>query len=250
LINEICQKIKDRRKELGYSLEYTVERTKLYPSVIRDIEEGRLENINSAYIKGFLKIYAAFLNVDLENCLEEITQVSLSTDTRKRTKSGPSKNIFKTIIQLWAKVPSQVKRKIVVVLIGIALLWSFLNAVKFISNKIFLLFKKKPIEQAKQINTPSIPAVLVEQKSGASVIVSANKECYLSVLSDGKLVFKGFLHRGDIETWLGNKEVELKINDGSAVDLEINGKSIPKLASTPKPIKSLKITPTGISVDK
>jgi len=249
VIGEICQKIKDKRKELGYSLEYTVEKTKLYPSVIKDIEEGMLENINPAYIKGFLRIYAKFLNIDLENSLEEIAQVSFLESKPKKIKSDRNKKFFKVIVKSWGKISPETKRKAVVILLGIILLWSFLSATRFLVSKISLFFKKKPVEKVEQINKP-IPSLAIDEEQGISVIVSAKKECYLSVFSDGKVAFKGFLHQGDIETWLGDKEIELKINDGSAIDLEVNGKSIPKLASTPKPIKSLKITSSGISVDK
>ena len=76
MIKEICHKLSEKRKELGYDIEYAVDKTKLHPSVIRDIESGNLANINSAYTKGFMKIYASFLGVDLGNSLEEI---SLST---------------------------------------------------------------------------------------------------------------------------------------------------------------------------
>jgi len=67
---------------------------------------------------------------------------------------------------------------------------------------------------------------------------------------DGKLLFDGQLAEGAIETWRGDKEIEMKIRDGSAIALEVNGKDIPTLTSLRKPIKSLKITPSGIVIDK
>jgi len=60
MIKELCEKLKQKRRDLGYSIEYVVERTKLHPSMIRDIEEGNLINENPVYVKGFIKIYAAF----------------------------------------------------------------------------------------------------------------------------------------------------------------------------------------------
>jgi len=59
MIKELCNRLKEKRKELGYSIEYVVEKTKLHPLMIKDIEEGNLGNENPAYIRGFIKIYAA-----------------------------------------------------------------------------------------------------------------------------------------------------------------------------------------------
>ena len=75
MIKEVCNRLKEKRSELGYSIEYTVEKTKLYPSVIRDIEQGNLSNISSVYLKGFMKIYASFLGVDLGTALEEVNSL-------------------------------------------------------------------------------------------------------------------------------------------------------------------------------
>ncbi|MCK5393631.1 MAG: helix-turn-helix domain-containing protein, partial [Candidatus Omnitrophica bacterium] len=39
MIEELCHKLKNKRKELGYSIEHIVNKTKLSPSVIKNIEE-------------------------------------------------------------------------------------------------------------------------------------------------------------------------------------------------------------------
>jgi len=55
-IEELCVKLQQKRNDLGLTLEEVVEKTKLYPSVIRDIESGNLGNISKAYLKGYIKI--------------------------------------------------------------------------------------------------------------------------------------------------------------------------------------------------
>jgi len=72
MIKELCSKLKEKRIELGYSIDYVVDKTKLHPSMIRDIEEGNLSSENPTYVRGFIRIYASFLKVDLGSALEEI----------------------------------------------------------------------------------------------------------------------------------------------------------------------------------
>jgi len=71
-MNEISFRLKEKRKELGLRVEEVVEKTKLHPSVIHDIEEDNFSNISTAYLRGFVRIYARFLNVDLESFIKDL----------------------------------------------------------------------------------------------------------------------------------------------------------------------------------
>ena len=121
MIHEICNKLREKRKELGYSLEHTVEKTKLHPSMIRDIESGNLSNINPIYLKGFLKIYAAFLGVDATKALEEIsTQPQLSKKHRKiKSRDEGRLSVGKRFFKTLKNIPPEVKRY---ALVGLAVL--------------------------------------------------------------------------------------------------------------------------------
>lgn len=248
MIEEVCRKLKEKRAELGYSIEYTVEKTKLYPSVIKDIEAGQLAKISPAYVKGFIKIYAAFLGVDLGTALEEIAASAPSRSIPRKIKiqdTAANASILKT----YAKFSPQVRQKIFIILGGAVLLWGFFSVSKFAVRKISGVFKSKPAEESVPVK-PQDTSLSLDEAEGITVVVTARKDCFLRVTSDGRLLFEGVLNQGVVETWTGNKEVEFNIKDGSAVALAVNGKSIPTLTTIPKPIKSLKITPTGISVDK
>lgn len=58
--------LKAIREEKGYSIEGVTKKTKISPSVLRALEEGRLDNIDPVYLKGFLKMYCRFLGIDWE----------------------------------------------------------------------------------------------------------------------------------------------------------------------------------------
>jgi len=252
MIKELCNKLKEKRKELGYSIGYVVEKIKLHPSMIKDIEEGNLANENPIYIRGFIKIYAAFLKVDLGSSLEEIGAPKprvRKKESRIRKINGSI--IFNRIGSMVKKISPETRKKIIIILAGIALLWAFFSVSSFVVGKIVKFFTapKKNTQEVHKEEKSEAAAVLPESEKLVATL-TAKKNCFLRVVVDGNLLFEGVLKKGARETWQGDKEIELKIRDGSAIALEVNGRSIPTLTSLRKPIKSLKITPSGIVVDK
>lgn len=263
MISEVCYKIKEKRRVLGYSIEDVVNKTKLHPTVIEDIENNNFNNISPIYLKGFIKMYASFLEVDIGEALDEIgssnksakaAKVSEVQDTELVSKS--KSNILKGLKEKAKMLSPELKRKIFIGLAGVVGLWFSFIAIKFVVVNISKAFKHKPkitenvpIETAVTSSVASKP-VPVEEVAGVTVALTAKKRCFLRVTVDGKILFEGILNSGSVETWKGKEEIELKISDGSAIQLEVNGRAIPILASIRKPIKSLKITSSGISVDK
>ena len=248
MIEELCKKIKEKRAELGHDIEYTVEKTKLHPAVIRDIEDGNFGKVNPIYIKGFIKIYANFLGIDIGNALDEIGPPKQQIKKDNIFKKVEGKAVFNRIVQAIKKVSAETKRKISIVVLVIVAIFAIFNIGKFIVNKVSQFFKQKPKVVKKENESQAPLAVVVADE--LSVSLTTQRKCFIRAKVDGEILFEGVLDAGVIENWKGQEEIELKISDGSAVYLEVNGRAIPPLTSMRKPIKSLKITPSGISVDK
>lgn len=247
MLKEICDKLKQKRKELGYSIEYVVEKTKVYPLMIKDIEEGNLASVSPAYIKGFIKIYASFLGVDIGDSLDEITASNLLVKSKPKLKKIDSSIALKKISHALRRISLEARKKIVIVLAGIILLWLFIMFSSFVIRKISKIFTA-PVKKVQVVEEKAAAPFLETEEVVASV--TAKKNCFLKVIVDGKLLFKGILTKGARETWRGDKEIELEIRDGAAILLEANGRVIPTLTSLRKSIKSLKITSSGIVIDK
>ena len=251
MIVDTCKKIKDKRRELGHSIEYVVEKTKLAPSVIRDIEAGDFSNINAAYLRGFVKIYAAFLDVDVGGSLDEIEDV-------KREQSKPKLIRIQRRDPVKEEIPSKeanpenksssLQKNIVAAIVGVVLLTVALVAAIFIVRAVVGAFSRPAVVKSEA--GKSEEKVIVPQSNDLTASLTAKKKCFIRVVVDGKLLFEGVLEKGAVESWKADKEIEFKISDGSAIYLEVNGQAVPTLTAIRKPIKSLKITPSGISVDK
>jgi transcriptional regulator with XRE-family HTH domain len=234
---ELSRRLREKRKRLNLSIEEVVERTKLHPSVIKDIEAGRWEDINPTYLKGFIKIYCSFLGERFDEGLfkdiiheEEKPQPREVVDTRKN------------LVKLTSFFLEHIKL-ISVIALGIVLIWG----VSFLVSKI----REKSLSP--KVNTPSriiSQDVPLLQEDEFYVTLTVKRDCFVRVKLEGELVFEGILNKGVVETWKAKEEIDFKISDGSAVDVEVNGKLLPPLTKIRKPIKSLKITPSSISVEK
>lgn len=255
MISEVCYKIKEKRRILGYSIEQVVEKTKLHPMVIEDIEDNNLSNIGPAYLKGFIKIYASFLKIDLGTSLDEIEvekpaikaiNIQYGQDNETDKVGG---SFFAGLRRKAEAISPEIRKKIILVFVGLISLGFLFFAVKFAAVKISEAFKKNT-KITKKLPQQTIVPPPIEEVEGVTVALTAKKRCFLRVTVDGKILFEGILNSGSVETWKGDREIELKISDGSAIQLEVNGRAIPILASIRKPIRSLKITSSGISVDK
>ncbi len=266
MIEDLCIRIKDKRRELGYSIEKVVSETKLHPAVIRDIESCNLDNITPIYIKGFIKIYASFLGVEIKDELEQIQKKIRATvnNPKQKKESGqnPIFNFFKIIIKsmtkLISKISPQVRKNILLAVIILLIFWLGFLGVRFSFRKVLGFFRnrKQAVSQqqvekpAEEKNNQEPKPQLIGQLDQITAALTVKKPCFIKVISDGNLIFEGVLEKGEVETWRAEQELEFKISDGSAVYLEVDGQPIPKLSSIQKPIKSLIINSSGITVNK
>lgn len=59
------------REEKGYSVLEVSKNTKISVSVLNALEEGRIDNVDPIYLKGFIKMYCRFLGIKWEGFLKE-----------------------------------------------------------------------------------------------------------------------------------------------------------------------------------
>lgn len=72
------KRIKEKRKELGYSLEQISDNTKINVKFLRAIEEGNFKVLPQTYIKLFLKSYAQELNLNVQEILKDFEKYKFS----------------------------------------------------------------------------------------------------------------------------------------------------------------------------
>ena len=270
MIEEFCNKLKRRREELNLSLKEVVEKTKIHPSIIKDIEAGNLDKLSLVYLKGFLRMYAAFLGVELDEEVKDYISARQASSVNKYkvesevvkenlSESGLEEPKLKIPSFDFSNIDKEKLFRAVIILAGVVVLFFIIKGVFFSKHKTPLA--KKPSVSANKAggvgksrlrpHTQAISKTAVSSKSfkKSTITVKAKRKCFLKVKVNGDVVFEGILLRGVAETWQG-KEIEMQISDGSAIEIEVNGRLIGAITRIRKPIKSFKITPSGISVTK
>ena len=255
MIQDLCRRLKEKRRQFGFDLEEVVEKTKLHPSIIKSIEAGDLESINPIYLKGYIRIYASFLGVTIG---DELDEISPKREQRKTLKSPEPEKVSvppREPVDFSKMFTPEVKRNLMrvaaVLVVCIIAVFILSSLVRFAKKQIARSSQKQ--EAAQQTDGEAAQKAAVEEARAAGEMTASLKvkrDCFVRAKLDGKIVFEGVLRRGVVESWHAKKEIEFKISDGSSVDLEVNGKLYPPLSKIRKPIKSLRITPEGIFTDK
>ncbi len=80
--------------------------------------------------------------------------------------------------------------------------------------------------------------------------VKATVTTWLTVRSDGKVVFKGSLKKGGNESWSALKKIEISGKEVNLLEYEVNGKNIGKLGRRDSNARKVVVTPEGLLVEK
>ncbi|AGB40714.1 Helix-turn-helix protein [Halobacteroides halobius DSM 5150] len=71
-MEEIATKLKNQREQLGITLKEAAKDTKIRLEYLQAIESGNFSNIGQeVFLKGFLKIYSDYLNLDTKEIIAE-----------------------------------------------------------------------------------------------------------------------------------------------------------------------------------
>jgi len=75
-LKKIGQALKSKREELSYTLEHVSEITRINLTTLRNIEEGKLENVTGlVFIRGFIRNYAKLLGIESDWMIELLDAV-------------------------------------------------------------------------------------------------------------------------------------------------------------------------------
>ena len=98
-MNEFYKNLKALREEQGISLDEIHERTKISKSVLELIEDGKFENLNSTYLRLFLKAYCNEIGVNPDDALEDLKKYinpeKMPTEVTQKDNLEPKKFVKK-----------------------------------------------------------------------------------------------------------------------------------------------------------
>ena len=278
--------LKQARLRQGLSLEAIHEVTKIPMDSLRAIEEGyTIRTMSDFYYKGFLKIYAQYLDVDVTEVIDDYHKEALPKHINGMIEKEDVQDVLR---QFFTK--ERMKKIVIVggILLGFLLLFTMIRSCtkgepKQSTKKVVQAQKstpkvQKPVQKSqskvrvKKVATPkpapkSIPKPVVKTQVAKTVVapksfkspssavnknviltVRAKKNSWLRVKTDGDTVFQSTLNLGEVETWMANESIEISGKNINQLEFELNGKMIGSLGRKDSKAKKLVVTKDGLTV--
>ena len=263
------QILKQAREAKGLSLQAIHAATKIPMDILRALEEGyTVRTLTPFYYRGFVKIYAQYLGIDLISILGDYHPEQLPTSSK--TPKQSTFEIQNRLMRKQEKIQGMIK-VIVVLLAFFVVIKIFGFIIHKIKNRSVRTAQvtavptredkprreSVPVPKAAVVPVAPVGAASVsskkeEQKSGKKInlTVRAKKNSWLRIRADNTTVFQSTLNKGGVETWTANDEIELSGRNINLLEFEFNGRIIGPLGRENREVRKVVFTKDGLSVQK
>jgi len=272
---------KEAREAKGISLKTVHEATKIPMDALHAIEEGyRVRTLSPFYLKGFMKMYAQYLGIHVNEVIEDYHEEKLPQSVSKR-------NFEEDVAAKVSAIFPPERQKQVVVVLGILLaLFLILKVGGCLMRKVSSgpgaatarrpapvrrPERKKPLKiqasvsgQKEAVKTKSTPApketpkqpvqepppAPEKKKEHKNIVleVKVKRRGWIQVKTDGNLVFQSMLEEGTTETWQADKAIELSGKLIHDLQFTLNGETIGGLSRSDRNARRVVVTQKGLSV--
>lgn len=223
------------------SLEDAADTTKIGKNYLRALEEDRPQDLPSpAYLKGFLRTYAAYLGLQAEELIQLATQQHesvqaepLKSDQEVQSQGGfnwqrlilPALLLTAVIASAIFMVPSTPERPkspSPQQAPPLAQPSTPAAAVQPVHSSVSTTTNATTLQPA-SIEIPAEVAVIPKARDGFVVRMKVNRNSSLSVIIDEAAAQGYELTSGDLIEWKATRTIALDLSDASSVDIELNG---------------------------
>ena len=229
---EIGKALKEAREARGLSLEAVEEETKIRRKYLQALEGEQFQILpGPIYAKAFLKNYAKFLKINMEEALEAYNQ-HFSGETVPEafgTKSEEQVNV---------KVPGKPRYWLylaaAVVIVGLAFSVFYAAGGAWLSRPMVPAREgvnkgepaaQTPPQTGEQTKAPVGQTPPVSTSGVKMVINVKNKKSWIRVVVDGNPVFQGELSAGESKNFEAKDKIVIRLGNAGAVEVLVNGQN-------------------------
>ncbi|MDD5246513.1 MAG: DUF4115 domain-containing protein [Candidatus Omnitrophica bacterium] len=248
-------RLKKIRLEKGLTLEEVCRRTKIHLNILKAIEDDSLIGLSPIYIKGFLKIYCKFLGVDPKDFISDHrANEEKQKPSPRQQQLQPAGFSFRSAGgKILSFLPRVRIKTLFYIVAAIAAIFIIFKAGKFITAKVSEARKAKSAQRqelkvAKTAGKTTQKEKKIPLSGNIRLGIRAKSNCYITVKSDGRVVFQGVLRKGLSEVWQSKEKIEFSLNNATAVELEINGNPIESLGRKGQAVKAVITKEGGLKV--
>ena len=251
----IGETLRKEREKQRLTIQDIEEGTSIRASYIQAIESGEYNKMpGRVYVKGFIKNYANFLQLDGEDLvkqfLEEVAPTSEVEEQDKDKNTGTSTDETDSESNFGEKISgflSNISGNHLVA--AIVLLAAFIGGFFYfqgggtdVAGVDTSTKTKQEVQQPVSastanesvIGTPvaaATPAQTNPQVDGVNVNATFTDDCWMLVTVDDVVVYEGVVTAGQVMDWKGNNNVNVRVGNAGAVDFVLNGQSLGKLGA-------------------
>jgi len=220
-------KLRDARKNAGYTIAQVSEVTRIRETLISDLESDNFETCGGyAYARGHIRTIAKLFNLDSDALVEDFANATgefdrpmidlLTENNVTAPRATRTKVSYKTLASGAAAV--------LVLLIAIPTVSSF-----FSSNKAATPAPSAgaSASQNSQGNTEAANTVATKSSAVTVVLTGTSGKSWVGIQdSSGAQVFSGSISAGESKTFTDSTQLQVVIGNAGAVSLNVNGKDL------------------------
>ncbi len=245
---EIGKALKEAREARGITLEAVEEETKIRRKYIRAMEMEQFQVLPCPiYAKAFLKNYARFLTLNVEEILEaynsKFNKEMVPEDAAMPLKEGAGVKV---------KVPGKPKHWIyfaAAVLFTGLIITVYLGANAMFFNQPPQNIGQIPNDQgqdpSQQGQDPSNQGQVPEPTGVQMVLNVTTSRCWMLVVVDGTPAFQGELSAGQSRSFEATERILVRLGNAGVVEVEVNGNNMGFLGAPGEVLEREFKAPTG-----
>ncbi len=230
------------------------EATKIRKKYLECLESDNFESLpNLLVARGYIKIYADFLGIDKDPLIDEFNRLypgeavgSNGPRNPNEIKLGPTtpknfyipralRNMNASGFNYTSEVRGRQNKKTVTIAstaIGLVVFAIMLSNFYFRNTVGEIKTNPRQKEDVAQLESVLAPEVLQQKINSNLVFISATAigRNYVTVVMDGRLVFKGYMERGENRYWEATQYIRIKSTLPRNLELSVNGGAVQKMA--------------------
>lgn len=224
---EIGNILKQAREARGLTIEKVEAETKIRQKYISAMEQDDFQTLpGPIYAKAFLKNYAKYLNIDLEEISDVLNKIHPAENVQAETaKPVDDKAVKKAgLTRYWMYL-------VAVLLIFVVAVSVYYGARGIAANRgtagvgenqaaVEAISQDDTLQQAPiQDNSPKF--------TGVNVVLNVKSDrSWINVIVDGNQVFQGEIKAGESKSFEGKEKILVTLGNAGAVEVLENGKSM------------------------
>lgn len=260
-MSSISEILRSAREQQNISLQEVEERTKIRGRILTAIENDELGMLPAPYMRSFVKTYAQYLKVPLEELAPQMdaafaskTPVTATSVVQAHSAGGGESGRKKSDLNSAFNSPaSSVLNKIIYAALSISV----------VVAGYYTLIKADPVNtkdvqgtsaaiQPLDIEQSADPVVeeapLLSPAVGDSLILEtiATDTVWLSIVVDGRKNTELTMPPGTKRRWVAEKKFNLSLGNAGGMKFIFNGQAVPPLGPKGYVIRDIRITSDGI----